>query len=101
MTSIIVNPSSISETPPEQDFWGESEMEYMMRVQKSVDQMFSLFGIPIKLTTSLNPWEKLLWFLTPTKKQIVYDSSGEKKMLSIILYKKRKDKIYIVSVEMI
>lgn len=51
---------------PKEEFWGESEAEAGMRLQKEADKM-SLYGMPIKLTTELSLWEKFLWMLTPTQ----------------------------------
>lgn len=50
----------------------------------------SLYGMPIKLTTELSLWEKLMWKLTPTK--TIYTSDG------VVKLKQRKGHIFIVDI---
>jgi hypothetical protein len=64
-------------------------------------QVASLFGIPIKLTTSLSWWEKLTWWLTPTERFISADfgKGDDKTVTTIVEYKKQRGKIYIVNIK--
>lgn len=54
------------------------------------EKPMSLYGMPIKLTTELSLWEKLMWKLTPTK--TIYTEDG------VVKIKQRKGHIFIVDI---
>lgn len=93
---VNIDPKKIYVPPKDDEFYGESEAEAGLRVEKEM----SIYGMPIKTTDTLSWWEKLLWWLTPSKTFVSVDPGVPDGDHTVVMrFKKRKGKIFIVDIK--
>lgn len=60
----------------------------------------SLYGVPFKTTDTLSWWEKLLWWLTPSKTFVSVDPGVPDGDHTVVMkFKKRNGKFFIVDIK--